>query len=252
MAEKEQKNKRMIAGVAFLAVLVFANLFVHGRRALNKKTPVTQSQSGASQNTNQVSAVTPVDKPVENSQLPAINILEIPDDPELDIKNKIKFLDEQFAKIKARLNEIPEPVSPPDISVDLILARKDLFKWENLPEGNTVSENPIAARPVATSTVPLQLLGEFTASGKKKLLVKDESRVFLVVENEEPDDDKIQLVSYSGNEFSIRDINGKTHIIRSERAEKDRLNKIVRLLKKGNFQSSYQINEMPEKSESEK
>lgn len=244
MANNQQNNNRLKYGAAFLGLLIIANLAVRLTRSSPSPTPVqpARNQNVTIDTSNQSLP------PMQNNALPqGENVSQIPPATDVSLNNidlQIKSLQDSLDKFQNQLQTIPIPVDPPDLSVSLFLARKDLFKSSVTLVATGTGAVSSATLPLpASQPVRIELLGSFEINGTKKLLVRKNQKVYLVVENAMDPEAEISLLSSFQNTYTILDKDGTEKVLKLKRPRDENVEKIVKMLKQIPEQPSYNIYE---------
>lgn len=78
---------------------------------------------------------------------------------------------------------------------------------------------------------PLELVGIFTQGGRKKIMVKRESRVYLVNENEMNPNAEFSLISNIDGQYTVLDRFGEEHVLSLPEEEETSVDKVIKILK---------------------
>ena len=227
MAE-ENNNKRAIIGVTIFAVLIIANLIVRGR---SRPTAPPRPAQPAIQDTQPQPAAAPG---------PSVSI---PADS-TGIDEQILFLNQMAEQFYQRVSALPEPASQPDISIQLPASMTDRLVWE-LP-----ASGPLIVEPDITPDIPepklVTLLGEFQVDGKRRYLVRENNRVFIVDETHAPEMGSVAIVSNEDGQVVVKDTIGMTHNLTSAQPVNKNFEEALRILKGDNRgQVSFELMSSP-------
>jgi hypothetical protein len=238
MAE-QKNNKRVIYGAVFLGVLVVLNLLVHGSRA-GKKKPVAPKKIQKS-----TTPVAQIPQPV--TPLPVDEA-----DVEIVIDSQIKDLNKKLQSLEKDMKNLPPLLKAPDFSLTLNKIDRNLFQWAIKAKPQVASETvkPKKKLPV-TKVLKPEVIGAFNVGGKKKLLVKEGSKVYLVIQGDVDEKNDFNLLSHNEKSFIISDKMGKTHILNPASPDDTKLQEIIAKLKKAKQQTSFDVRSSSAKQNSE-
>lgn len=204
MAAEQDPNKRVKIGLAIFAVLVMANVFIHGSRAIRQPIATT-STAPAPQLSQPVAAV------ISGSLLNGAALLA--EGPDVFFDKKTGELSEALKVLRQKLDRIPSPLPPPDLTTELLLSGNDYFKWQR------ESGKPVDATAGGVSgpvPEPMTILGHFRIGNRTKLLVSIASVSFIIDEDDTSDVDEVSLVHEQGDSFVIKDESGQTRVLQLE------------------------------------
>lgn len=224
MANNQKESKVVKYGAGFLVLLLLANFIVRLGRG-SGTTPKVNVPSKT------VEANTPV-KPVSSGPSPALPLSTPANFAVGTVDIQIKSLKDNLEKRKNDLTAIPIPVQSPDFSTSLFLMRQDLFKPSQITVASTTT--PIgSATPdfPASISQQLEIIGSFVSLGRKKLLVRQDQKVFLVEENAMDSDAEITLLSYIDSDFTLIDKAGKEFTLKLSEQKDENVDKIVELFR---------------------
>ena len=237
MAE-QNKNKRVIYGAVFLGVLVILNLIVHGTRAGKKKKIATVTKQ-------QITTNPAGEIPQKVAPLPDNEV-----DVEIVIDSQIKELKNKLHSLENDMKILPAVLTAPDFNLTLNEIDRNLFQWaiKTTPQVASEPVKPTEQLPV-TKVLKPEVIGAFSVGGKKKLLVKEGSKVYLVIQDDLNEKNDFNLLSHNKKSFIISDKLGKTHILNPTEPDNTKLKEIIAKLKKENQQASFDIKSSEAKQE---
>ncbi len=225
MASKQDDNKRVKVGLAIFALLVLANVFVHGGRMLKQTATTPSAAPLPTQPGQQAIVVTP-------ANVSAV----LAEGPEQYFDKQTNDLREALKKQKQRLEKIPAPLPSPDLSADLILSDNDYFRWQS---------DGIVPQVTASATVKaleaMTILGHFRIGNKTKLLVRTASSSFIIDENDDRSIAEVSLVHEEGDSFVIKDSSGKTRVLQLDSSPDQRLQGAIDTLRGKKLQPRYPL-----------
>ena len=148
---------------------------------------------------------------------------------------------EQFYQ---RVSALPEPATQPDISIQLPASMSDRLVWE-LP-----ASGPLVVEPDMPLDIPepkmVTLLGEFQVDGKRRYLVRENNRVFIVDETHAPEMGNVAIVSNEDGQVVVKDTIGMTHNLTSAQPVNKNFEEALRILKGDNRgQVSFELMSSP-------
>ncbi|EKD82547.1 MAG: hypothetical protein ACD_39C01222G0005 [uncultured bacterium] len=216
MNNKENNNRRALTGALILALLIGLNLFVRYTRSPRSSTPpavptVALPFPTPTETTLTTPPTQSQDRPVANSDQQALST---------DSSVLIPGSEIQMISINTRLNELMQelqtlekPYMPPDLHIELQLADFDRFRWK-LPIVIATETTPVETEPATPTPVvmkEIEILGVFKVKGRSKLLIREDNKVFLVNEGEEPLPDSIIFEETATSSYLVFDTTGATH-----------------------------------------
>ena len=217
----EENNKRVLVGGAVFAVLILLNLIVRSARSPSVQQPTAAPVAQTQQiPTSPITSVT--ERVFEDTVLSDGFIVESA--PMEQVHNAVQNLWQL-------INDIPEPLAPPRLDVEMQLTSIDRFRWPTqiATEIQLPPAEPEEVLP-ATVTLDVQVLGVFDIRGKKVLMVKEGEKVVLVDEKENEIDERVSFKKISDNNFVIRDSTGATHDVKAKRPESESLSRALEIL----------------------
>lgn len=247
MANNQQDNRRVKIGAIFLLLLLAANFAVR----LGRRSPTTGPTHPIPANSSQEQSEGRVSSSVNlNQPKPSEFSGETTDSFSGSAENTMQEIDLSLEKLKQQLDlyknalaRIKAPLPAPDLNQALFLQRKNIFEYQ-LPQNLqpvVVLATQTIATPVASAPPPLHLLGVFDLNGRKKVMVRRQNKVFMVIENDMNAEAELSLLSYIDGRYTIIDRQGQEHILSLPEPEKDNVDRIVELLKNPGKQSTYSI-----------
>jgi len=230
LAANRSENKRVKVGLAIFAVLVLANVFVHGGRMLRQSAPPAQPPKTPAAPLKP--AVSPIVAASDN-----ITAL-ISDGPTTFIEKQTAVLSESLNKLKKALEKVPAMKPEPDFEVVLAENENDWFVWR---------PSRLPGQPIATQTfvlpekVAMTVTGRFRIGNKTKLLVRTASTTFVVEPDSGKDNSDVTLISEDGQAYVIKDRGGVSRVINEQKSPKERLKDAVDTLRGVSGQHEYRL-----------
>lgn len=232
MAEQENNNKRAYIGIAIFAVLMLANLIVRGTR--KPVTPVSPARPAVVESLPSTAPAIPTVTPAQ----PATAIPPVTGSLPLTapLPTETTGIDEQILRLNQTAEElgqkiaaIPLPYPAPDLSVSLQTNGIDCLVWE-LTKEEIVQ---MASETVIIASVPrmLAIVGEFRVRGKKKLLIREDEKVFLLNASQTYNDDEMAVLGQENGIYNVRDTTGQTHNLASPEPDNGKLREVIETLK---------------------
>lgn len=226
MANKQDDNKRVKVGLAIFALLVLANVFVHGGRMFKQAAVTPQSVVSLPSQSGQPAVI------VNPGNVSAV----LAEGPEQYFDKQTNELREALKKQKLRLEKIAEPLPPPDLAAELVLSDNDFFRWRS----DGLAPQTIASAPVQALEA-MTILGHFRIGNKTKLLVRTASISFIVDENNDGSIAEVSLVHEEGDSFVIKDDSGKTRVLQLDSSPDKRLQSVIDTLRGKKNQPRYPL-----------
>ncbi len=226
MPEKKESNNRVKIGLGIFAVLVLANIFVHGSR-MSRAPAKTEGKSAVAA----VPAANPVGNEgrVEKAAGVASSSVSAMATPETFIKERTEPLVKVLEEMKKRVEKIARPLMPPDSGLSLIVNDREFFRTAR-PTGQTEAR-PAALKPVDRAVKPLKILGEFVVNGRKRLLVQGDAGVYVVGEDLPEGAEGVALLSGQGTSYLLRDGGGEKTTVDAAGVVPDRIEEAVKVLR---------------------
>ncbi|HOI89653.1 MAG TPA: hypothetical protein PLK28_03990 [Candidatus Rifleibacterium sp.] len=233
MAEQQNDNKRALIGVAIFAFLIIANLLVRSG-GKNSTTRAVNPPVAAPVVTVGAGPATPPPQPIQNVQAPA-NLLtaSIPLPTETGgINEQILLLNQQAENFAQRVAAVAEPFLPPDRGFQLPFDMSERFRWSDTASDSTVIQTE--AGPVASQAKTIAIIGEFQSGERRKFLVREDDRVYIVSENQLPQEGTISVSSGENGNIIVKDTTGQLHDLPRITQQRDqKLEEAIRVLKGG-------------------
>lgn len=201
MAE-QRNNNRVYAGLALFAVLIAANLAVRIGRGRTIPEPASQ----------QPSAVVQISTPLQQVSPPLrADMVNIPKET-TGIDEQVIRLNQLAENLVLRVASIADPIELPVLDPAIVKLPTTLI--DRFLRDSPVFEEPPAATETTDMTVPqkdVALIGEFRSAGSSKFLVRENDRVFLVDETQQPEQGLVTIHREAEGVFAVTDSIGKTH-----------------------------------------
>lgn len=217
-------------GIAIFAVLIIANLAVRGRGKSSPARPVSPPVAAP--------AVTAETGPatIQTQPPPApVNPLtvNIPLPAETGgINEQILMLNQQAENFAQRVAAVAEPFLPPERNILLSPGLLNRFRWLETSSETVVIQTETG--PVVPQAKTIAILGEFQSGERRKFLVREDSRVYIVSENQLPQEGMISVSSGENGNIIVKDTTGQLHDLPGITQPRDQnLEDAIRILKGG-------------------
>ncbi len=231
MAEQQNDNKRALIGVAIFAFLIIANLLVRSG-GKNSTTRAVNPPVAAPVVTVGAGPATPPPQPIQNTQTPVNSLTaSIPLPTETGgINEQILLLNQQAENFAQRVASAEEYIPPPERDISLPASSTNWFSWveTTVTDAMTQTQNELFAPPAKT----IAIVGEFQSGERRKFLVREDNKVYIVSENQLPQEGIISVSSGSDGNIIIKDTTGKLHDLpRSTQPHDQKLEEAIRILR---------------------
>lgn len=232
MADQENSNKRALIGIAIFAVLIIANLAVRSRGRSVPSPVITTTQVRAPSITAETTPATTAMQPVASQANPLTVSIPLPTETG-GINEQILLLNQQAENFAMRVASVEEPFPPPERNILLPAELIDRFRWLTTTGTETVAI-PTEGGPVVPQTKTIAILGEFKSGERRKFLVREDSRVYIVSENQLPQEGMISVSSGENGNIIVKDTTGQMHDLPGLTQPRDqKLEDAIRILKGG-------------------
>ncbi len=229
MANQENSNKRAIIGIAIFAVLIIANLAVRSRGRSTPAPVVNETQASApSISTETIPAVNPM-QPVASQANPLT--VSIPLTTETGgIDEQILLLNQQAENYALRIASAADSIQPPERDISLASSSTNWFRWveDTINDAVTQTQNGLFVPKAKT----VAILGEFQSGERRKFLVREDSRVYIVSEDQLPQEGVISVSSGENGNIIVKDTAGHMHDLpRTTQPHDQKLENAIKTLK---------------------
>lgn len=229
MPENKDSNKRVKIGLGIFAVLVLANILVHGGRMLRGPA----SPAGKPPVNAPAAAKTPgksggTSRPVDSIAVASSSASPM-ETPEKFIEERTEPLVKALEEMKKRVEKIASPLAPPDSGLSLIVNDREFFM---VSRGAVQTEiRPTVVKPADRVAKPLKVLGEFMVNGKKRLLVQGDSGAYVVGDGLLHGAEGVSLLSGQGNSYLLKDGGGVKTSVDAAEVLPDKIREAVKVLR---------------------
>lgn len=233
MADQRNDNKRALIGVAIFAVLIIANLLVRSG-GKNSATQAVNVPVAAPVITAETTPAKPPSQPIQNTQTPANSLtVSIPLPTETGgINEQILMLNQQAENFAQRVAAVAEPFLPPDRGFQLPSDMSERFRWSDTASDTTLIQTE--AGPVAPPAKTIAIIGEFQSGERRKFLVREDDRVYIVSENQLPQEGTISVSSGENGNIIVKDTTGQLHDLPRITQQRDqKIEEAIRILRGG-------------------
>ena len=234
--KNESNNRRIVIGATIFAVLIALNLLVRYSRS-SRTSPVTPATPTVTAIPYPVSVPVTAPATASPTSLPGISqpiassAIDISDSLIPGSEQQMLALNSKLDALKQELQAIDKPFAPPDMRIDLQLADFDRFRWQ-MPLIAATETIFIATEPVIASVAKtVEILGIFKVSGRNKLMIREDNKVFLVSENEEPLADSISVEKIATDSYLVFDRDGSSHDLQLKQPQENGVEKAINILK---------------------
>lgn len=222
MAEQENSNKRAYIGIAIFAVLIIANLLARGTRR-----PATVIQERPPAQTSQpVSQTETTPKPSGEAPQP----ITLPTET-TGIDQQILNLNQLAEQFSNRVAGVPEPLSVPDNRVTLPQSIVNRLTWLTAASGTV--QLPVEPGPDVPQPRLVSIIGDFAVGNKRKYLIRENNRVFIVGDDQLPEDGQISVMPGQDGQFVVKDTEGLTHTLNTTQPENKGVDEAMKVLRGG-------------------
>mgnify|MGYP000951921117 CR=1 FL=1 len=220
MAEKTTNN-RVYTGLALFAILIVANLAV--RTGRGKPVPEQTSQ----QPSPVVQVTTPLQQPAQQLQA---NLISTPKET-TGIDEQVIMLNQLAENLMQRVASIPDPIELPVFDPAIVKLPTTLV--DRFLRETPVFEKSVAATETTDLTIPQKetaIIGEFRNSQSSKFLVRENNRVFLVDETQEPEQGLVTVRRQAEGTFEVIDSDGKAHSLILQKPSDTNVQEAIKVL----------------------
>ena len=230
MADQENNNRRALIGIAIFAVLIIANLAVRsrGKGAPGRAATAPVAAPAANPLPGQPATTAPTAQPPAN---PLTMNIPLPAETG-GINEQILLLNRQAEDFAHRVAAVAEPFLPPERNIQLPADISECFRWPDTGTETTVIQTETG--PVVPQAKTIAILGEFQSGGRRKFLVREDSRVYIVSENQLPQEGMISVSAGGDGNIIVKDTTGQLHDLPGiSRPQDQKLEDAIRTLKGG-------------------
>ncbi len=230
MADQENNNRRALIGIAVFAVLIIANLAVRSR---GKGSPTRAADTPIAAPAI-INTTGPATTPAQTAQSPANPLtVNIPLPAETGgINEQILLLNQQAENFAQRVAAVAEPFLPPERNIQLPSDLSERFRWSDTGSETTVIQTEVG--PIAPQAKTIAILGEFKSGERRKFLVREDTRVYIVNENQLPQEGMISVSAGGDGNIMVKDTTGQLHDLpRITQPRDQKLEDAIRILKGG-------------------
>ena len=230
MADQENNNRRALIGIAIFAVLIIANLAVRSRGKTSPARPVSPPVAAPAVTAETGPAITQT-QPAPSPVNPLTVNIPLPTETG-GINEQILTLNQQAEIFAQRVAAVAEPFLPPERNILLPSGLLDRFRW--LETGSETVVIQTENGPVAPQAKTIAILGEFQSGERRKFLVREDSRVYIVSENQLPQEGMISVSAGENGNIIVKDTTGQLHDLPGITQPRDqKLEDAIRILKGG-------------------
>jgi len=242
VSNKENNNRRVLVGAVIFALLIGMNLIVRYRRTSSQSSsalPLAPTTLVSPATTSPARATASLPKPATNTEnittdLP-VSSPEVKDTNFLVPGSELQMLaiNQRLEELRQKLQIIEKPYTQPDLNIDLLLSSYDRFRWKQpvtvATETAVIEPEPVIASAAISREV--EILGVFRIKGQNKLMIRENSKVYLVNEGEETRPENIIVQKTATSSYLVFDSGGSTHDLQLKKPAMDGVGKAIAILR---------------------